>query len=79
MENMAIVGDHDGHNGDASLDGKMKSTLLEGQQHGVFGIAASALGKHVDALLLGLNCLRGTLHGLARIFAVLAIDEDGTA
>lgn len=79
MKNVAVIGDNAGHNWHASLDGKMESTLLEGQQDGVLGVAAGSFRKHVDALALRLNLPGGTGHGIPRIPGVLAIDEDGAA
>lgn len=79
VEDVAVICNNDGDNGDAGLDGKVESALFEGQQYGVLGVAASAFGEHVDALLLALNLLGCAGHGGSRIFGVLAVDEDGAA
>lgn len=76
---MAVVGDDDGHNGDARLHREVESALLEGQQHRLLGVAPRALGEHVDALAAGLDLVGGAVHGRARALAVLAIDEDCAA
>ena len=64
---MAVVGDDAGHNGDPGLDGEVKGALLKGQQGGLLGVAASALGEHVDALALGADLVGGALHGAAGV------------
>lgn len=79
VEDVAVVCDDDGHNGHAGLHGEVEGALLEGQQHGVLGVAARALGEHVDALLPGLDLLGGAGHGLPGVLGVLAVDEDGAA
>lgn len=76
---MAVVGHDDGHDGHLRLDGKVEGALLEGQQHGLLGIAPCALGEHVHALLPVLHLVGGALHGVAGILGVLAVDEDGAA
>lgn len=74
---MAIIGNNTRNDGNTSLDCEMEGALFEGQQTWFLGIAASALGKHIDALPLGLYLIGSPLHCLARILAVLTIDEDG--
>lgn len=76
---MAVVGHDDGDNGDAGLHGQVEGALLVGQQRGLLGVAAGALGEHVDALALGLDLGGGAVHGGAGVFAVLAVDEDCAA
>lgn len=76
---MAVVCDNAGDYGDTGLDGQVEGALLEGEQHGLLGVAAGALGEHVDALALGLDLVGGALHGLAGVLCVLAVDEDGAA
>lgn len=67
VQDVAVVGDDAGDDGDAGLDGEVKRALLEGQQSGLLCVAAGALGEHVDALALGANLLGGALHGLAGV------------
>ena len=76
---MAVVGNDNGDNGHAGLDSKVKSSLLEGQQHGILSVAPRALGEHVHALPLGADLIRGAAHGLPGVLAVLAVDEDAPA
>lgn len=76
---MAVVGDDNRNDGDASLNGEMESALLERQKDGILGVASGAFGEHVDALALGLDFLGGALHGGASILGVCAVDEDGAA
>lgn len=79
VQDVAVVGNDTGHNGNPGLNGKIEGAFLEGQKNGVLCVAASALGKHEDALALGLDLMGSTLHGVASVLAVLAIDEDGPA
>lgn len=76
---MAVVCDNAWHNRHAGLNGKMESTLLERQQHGLLGVASSTLWEHINALSLGLDLGGGALHSLAGILAVFAIDKDRAA
>lgn len=79
VQDVAVVGDNDGNNGNASLDSEVEGALLKRQQDGILGIASSAFGEHVDALFLGLDLLGGALHGGAGILGVCAVNEDGAA
>lgn len=79
VEDMAVVGDNDGHDGHARLYGQVESALFEGQQHRLLCVASCALGEHVDALALSLDLVGRAVHGRASALAVLAIDEDGAA
>jgi len=78
-EDVAVVGHDNGDDGDLGLDSEMEGTLLEGEQHGLLGVAASALGEHVDTLLPALHLIGGAAHGRAGILAIGAVEEDGTA
>ncbi len=78
-EDVAVVGGDDGHDGDLGLDGEVEGALLEGQQGGLLGVAAGALGEHVDALALGADLVGGAAHGLAGVLAVGAVEEDAAA
>lgn len=77
VENVAIVGNDNGHNGDLSLNSQVESALLEGQQLGFLRVAPGSLGEHVDTLLLLLDLVGGAGHSGARVGAAGAIDEDG--
>ena len=76
---MAVVCDNARDDGNTGFDSKVESALLERQQHRLLGVASSTLREHVYTLSLGLDLARSTLHGLASILAVLAIDKDGAA
>lgn len=76
---MAVICNHNGDDGDTSLDRKMKGSLLEGQQYGILGVTPCALGEHPDTLLLRANLVCGAAHGLPGILAILAVDEDAPA
>lgn len=76
---MRVVGHDNWHNGHTGLDGQVESTLLEGQEGRVLGVATGALGKHVDTLLARSDLFGGTAYGLPGVLGVLAVNEDGSA
>lgn len=76
---MAVVCDNNRHNRHTSLNSKVEGALFKGKQRRLLGITPRALGKHVDALLAGLNLGRSTLHGRPGILGVCAVDKDAAA
>lgn len=76
---MAIVGNHDGDDWHLGLDSEVEGALLEGQQHGILGVAAGALREHVDTLAAVADLVGGAAHLLAGVLAVGAVEEDGAA
>lgn len=79
VENVAVVGNNTGNNGNAGLYSEMESALLKGKQRRLLGVATSAFREHVDTLSLGLDFVGGTGHGLAGVLAVGAVDKDTPA
>lgn len=79
VQHVAVVGRHNGHNGDLRLYCEMESALLERQQGGLASIAARALGEDEDGLAVVAHCACGAIEGCAGGGAVGTVDEDGLA
>jgi hypothetical protein len=77
VQYVGVVCDGDGDDGDLGLDGEMEGTLLEGEQHGLFGIGACAFGEDEDVLAFGAHRLGGAIEGGTGGGAVGAVNEDG--
>lgn len=75
---MRVVGNHDRDNGHTGLNGKVESTLFEGQEDRVLGVAAGSLGEHVYTLLARSDLFGSAAHGLPGVLGVLAVNEDGS-
>lgn len=59
VEDVTVVRNDDGDDGDFSLDGEVEGTLFEGKELGLFGVGAGAFGEDEDVLALGAHGLGG--------------------
>jgi hypothetical protein len=77
VQDVCVVCNDDGDDGDLGLDGEVERALFEGQQLRLVGVGARALGEDEDGLALGAHRACGRVEGGAGGGAVCAVDEDG--
>jgi hypothetical protein len=79
IENIAVIRDRDGDNGNLRLHGQVESTLFEREEVGVVVVAARAFGENVDGLAVLVHLLCGFVESGDGLRAGFTFDEDGFA
>ena len=79
VEDVAVVCDDNGNDGDAGLDGEVEGALFEGEEVWGVVVGAGAFGEDVDGLAVLVHLLGGSVKGGDGLGAGFALDENGFA